>query len=922
MRNLSQQRAGWDDCDCPSDTHAKLEDDYVPSPRRTEDKVAAPQKVSTAPQPTNRKSRFAALAANINNWEDDTSHPVKKPEEKKPTRRWQPPKPAEQPMEEKQPVAAPRNSAAKASPAKPSRSNHASYRSTPVYSPSREREGNNPAYLQTQVQSPVKNNKWEPVKAPASPNAKTPHYTSPGPVTRSVVQKQEKSNASQPVPTTRNQQPVNVRASSSVDVQPVPTRRTTKQPVQPASQQKPAMTTTVPKPTSQPHQSSRVKTFADQISQKSQNLKQSPTSVSAKAKSIQAQLFKQQNGGWKGNEINLKAQTERNAELELLRNRWKVNTELPTPSNTNEEESEEEEEDVPPPPKKQKTPPRQEPVRKEMQTKQSRANQQAAPVSNAREDPALKRKAPQPPTMSSTGKKSSGNTTTHNTGTGHHVPSHTHSGSNKYKKYNPGRARLVTVPQPVAPPRNNPRESRPSRAQAVAEYMKRQAAPVEKEIEYMDGESEEEEEETTPITKEPELPKETVEPKEETVKRKFPSVEEDGEEEDDDDKDEEMDMMGELDDLLDEAIAKEDEEEEPPKKETVVKPTVKFAEEPKAPPRGRKPSGSNGVPKSTSADNIKSCMEEERDVPLLYSVECYRSQRKVKTRPPPQKIIKREPIRKATVERQESRVMRHMSNREKIQTLTEEISQQQAIIHQSTQALNLISSRGDSMKGTTEELEAERLLVIATQRRLACLGEVQRLKQEHQSGRGRNPSGETPSKGSVTIGNIRLPLKTEYIFSMGSKQDRQIHHFLVLIRNGAHVISTHLLSTLDGINGDCLPFTNMITMNDIGSDFMVDVEVYSMQTRRQEVKEKKGNLLRNITPRKSKRNASPLPTMCSPGGPGAVRTSNFLLVGTSKINLHTSRNEKFSLTKVPFLCPLEGSIHMKVKCYINAEVEE
>ena len=48
---------------------------HVPSPDLTQEEE------SPVPQVVARKSRFAALAANINSWEDDTNHPVHKKEE-------------------------------------------------------------------------------------------------------------------------------------------------------------------------------------------------------------------------------------------------------------------------------------------------------------------------------------------------------------------------------------------------------------------------------------------------------------------------------------------------------------------------------------------------------------------------------------------------------------------------------------------------------------------------------------------------------------------------------------------------------------------------------------------------------------------------------------------------------------------------
>ncbi|XP_070574489.1 anillin-like isoform X2 [Ptychodera flava] len=828
MRNLSNQRAGWDDCDCPSDSHAMLQDEYVPSPRRTEDKTIEPKTEITPPQPKTRKSRFAALAANINNWEDDTNHPMHKPEpEKKPARIWKPPVPT---TENKQPTATPRSNPVQNvnSPVKPSRANTSTAKSMTT-NPGRERQAPE-ASSAAKYQSPVKNS-WQPVKAPASPNAKSTQQQQLQAAVRPTANRQEANRVTQPMQTRRNpatvvkeptpvKRVINKTEPNHEAQQPVPSKRT-RQPSQEQSIQQKTVANSVSaaRPGAAAHQSSRVKTFAEQISKQSQEL--SPQSVSAKAKSIQQQLLKQQRGGWQTNEINAKVQKERNAELEMLRNRWKVNPELPKPTDE-EEEEEEEEEEVPSPPKKQKTP-IEEIIKEDVppsrtvpyyhqQPKSSNNAAPAKPTSDRTEVPNLKRKAPQPPATTNSG---GGNNVIQNTAV---PPQNEVQHQKKQEVYRQNTERK----EPVMPKKTEQREE-PRR-----EEQKR----VVEDIKYVDDDDDDDDEE----------------------KRN----QDDDDDDDGEDEDNELDIMGELDDLLDEALAKEEEEEKKQKEaeekrrqeeqQKRKQQSVKFAEEPRAPPRPRKNSVNNGgkVHKSNSADDINSAVQGESNAPMMYSVECYRSQRKISHRPPAKQVIKRE-AQKTNIERQESRIMTHMSVKEKIQTLMEDISQQQSIIHQTSQALNLIEANGNALKGTIEEVEAERLLLIATQRRLACLAEVQRLKQEHQSGRGRQYSGGRPSRGSVTIRDIRLPFKTEYIFSMGSKQDQQIHHFLVLVRNGAHIIATHLLSTLDGISGDCLPFTNMIKMNELGSDFYLDVEVYSMQTKRQAVKDKKGNLLRNIT---------------------------------------------------------------------------
>ncbi len=112
------------------------------------------------------------------------------------------------------------------------------------------------------------------------------------------------------------------------------------------------------------------------------------------------------------------------------------------------------------------------------------------------------------------------------------------------------------------------------------------------------------------------------------------------------------------------------------------------------------------------------------------------------------------------------------------QTLMEEVSAQQSIIYQTSQALNLIASNPEH-KGSLQEVEAERLLLIAAQRRQACLAEIQRLKTTPPA-RGtdtmQTSDGEVMKacKGFVTLQDLRLPLKTEYVLS--SKQGKTSKH--------------------------------------------------------------------------------------------------------------------------------------------------
>lgn len=127
---------------------------------------------------------------------------------------------------------------------------------------------------------------------------------------------------------------------------------------------------------------------------------------------------------------------------------------------------------------------------------------------------------------------------------------------------------------------------------------------------------------------------------------------------------------------------------------------------------------------------------------------------------------------------------------DKIRELTEEVNRQQMVISQASQALNLCNATPE-FSGSTEQVEAEKLLLLASKcgnifvfflhasrvfcfffianRRQAALHEIQRLKVEGtlrtQSQHAQNLPLE---KGSLTITNITLPLKREYVRALAA----------------------------------------------------------------------------------------------------------------------------------------------------------
>ncbi|XP_004676914.1 PREDICTED: actin-binding protein anillin [Condylura cristata] len=336
------------------------------------------------------------------------------------------------------------------------------------------------------------------------------------------------------------------------------------------------------------------------------------------------------------------------------------------------------------------------------------------------------------------------------------------------------------------------------------------------------------------------------------------------------------------------------------------------------------------VPRAESGDSISS-----EDPDLLYSIDAYRSQRFKETERPSikQVIVRKEDIA-SKLDEKRSAFSSQVNIKQKMQELNNEINLQQTVIYQASQALNCCIDE-EHGKGSLEEAEAERLLLIATEKRTLLIDELNKLKNEGPQRKNKispiSQSEFAPSKGSITLSEIRLPLKADFVCSTVQKPDAANYYFLIILKAGAeNMVATPLASTANSLNGDALTFTTIFTLQDVSNDFEINIEVYSLVQKKDSSgpdKKKKAYKSKAITPKrlltsittKSNLHSS---VMASPGGLNAVRTSNFSLVGSYVLSLSSVGNTKFALDKVPFLSSLEGHIYLKIKCQVNSSVEE
>lgn len=254
----------------------------------------------------------------------------------------------------------------------------------------------------------------------------------------------------------------------------------------------------------------------------------------------------------------------------------------------------------------------------------------------------------------------------------------------------------------------------------------------------------------------------------------------------------------------------------------------------------------------------------------------------------------------------------------KIQRLLDEVMRQQTFISQTSQALNLCASTIE-FSGSSEAVEGEKHLLVATHRRLACLNEVQRLKVEGMCDR----IGHAKEKGTLTIQEIIIPLKQSYISRLANDEISG-HHLLCLVKYNEHVLATKTLPTLPGLKS--VKFSDILAFKEVFADFKITLEIYGMTAHREILPH---DIKYHIQTPNKKRFKGKIqesnltrPPMQSPGGPNAVRTPALVQYGYIIFSIREIKQKSWVINETaPGVSPLNGNVHLKIDSKITVDVD-
>ena len=141
----------------------------------------------------------------------------------------------------------------------------------------------------------------------------------------------------------------------------------------------------------------------------------------------------------------------------------------------------------------------------------------------------------------------------------------------------------------------------------------------------------------------------------------------------------------------------------------------------------------------------------------------------------------------------------------------------------------------------------------------------------------------------------------------------EVHNMICLVYNGGSVIASNLLNTENDIRNGHLEFDfGDNTFKELSSNFQIVVHIFDLITTKEEMThEVKYHINLKRIPKKNKSMKSP--TVRSPGGPNAVMSTSFRLIGVVNINLKNYSRNSFSLENFDFNSPLEGILKVKPK---------
>ncbi|UXI19703.1 hypothetical protein NH340_JMT05646 [Sarcoptes scabiei] len=249
------------------------------------------------------------------------------------------------------------------------------------------------------------------------------------------------------------------------------------------------------------------------------------------------------------------------------------------------------------------------------------------------------------------------------------------------------------------------------------------------------------------------------------------------------------------------------------------------------------------------SENIEPCPNEQR--PPFKTISFYRREQKSRqTNDSIEKdAIKSDHTRtnglqndsKLTKLLEEKRNIYRKDCESQIIALKEEIFEHNRVLSQSSTALNLSLSM-PKLCYSECRVEAERLLLIANEKRNACLNELNRLKSIINDPEKISKELIQSTKGVLHLKNIKIPFLNHFLMARAKGKALDVNYFICLICCGPKVFVSNLINILDDPSNEFLDFDLGITVENLDENFTVIVKLFNLELGSKEFHNAKSKL--------------------------------------------------------------------------------
>uniref|UniRef100_A0A1I8A387 PH domain-containing protein n=1 Tax=Steinernema glaseri TaxID=37863 RepID=A0A1I8A387_9BILA len=251
-----------------------------------------------------------------------------------------------------------------------------------------------------------------------------------------------------------------------------------------------------------------------------------------------------------------------------------------------------------------------------------------------------------------------------------------------------------------------------------------------------------------------------------------------------------------------------------------------------------------------------------------------------------------------------------------LKCIDKSISVEEEHIKQATRAYSLCRGSPE-FRGSREEVDAQRALLIAQERRKALMVERDRLMRHPNEPRATGP------RGSLVISQMIFRLTREFVnHHINANNDGMLYYFIVLIKHDDVVEHTAMVTSDDGLRNGHIDFSHYLNLKSLRPDFKIRLELHGLKTQRELIshhekyRSRKGSQSRSSKSSKSfssSQSSSLSGFITSPGGPPAVIDAAFQKLGELTLDINSVKFEKFSLGDAQY--PLDGSCVVKMRSY-------